>query len=57
MMSENHKNSGNKNAQTGEEPANAHIHMRVTAKEKSAWVKNAQKEGKKLSQWIRDRLT
>jgi len=53
---ESPKNLGNHNAVSGEEPATSQIQMRVTPSEKSAWVKAAQRDGKNLSQWIRDTL-
>jgi hypothetical protein len=36
--------------------ADSHLHIRVTAKQKAGWVKQAQKDGKKLSEWVVARL-
>jgi hypothetical protein len=36
--------------------ADSHLHIRVTAKQKAGWVKKAQKDGKKLSEWVVARL-
>lgn len=52
-----HANTGNKNAmKTDEEKATSTLICRINPKIKAAWVKSAQKEGKKLSQWVTDTL-
>lgn len=38
------------------ERADSHLHIRVTAHKKAGWVKQAQREGKKLSEWVISRL-
>lgn len=43
---------GNTNAQRGAEAATSHIHTRCMPQDKAAWVKSAQKEGLKLTEWI-----
>lgn len=39
-----------------EDRASSHLHIRVTARQKAGWVKRAQVEGKKLSEWVADKL-
>lgn len=46
-----HGNIGNLNA-AGELPLDSHLHIRVNSQAKSAYVKAAQREGLKLSQWV-----
>jgi hypothetical protein len=45
----------NKNAQK-DETASSFLHIRVTQREKSAWVKAAIRSGKKPSAWVSDVL-
>ena len=48
---------GNKfNQKPPGESREAMVVLRVRAEEKSAWVRSAHSCGKKLSDWIRDRL-
>lgn len=48
---------GNQHAAKDEgDGLDAVLHLRVKGSEKNAWVKKAQKEGKKLAEWARDRL-
>jgi len=52
-----HANTGNKNAtKTEEEKATSTLICRINPKIKAKWVKEAQKEGKKLTQWVTDTL-
>jgi hypothetical protein len=44
------------NAQHLDEPKGSYLHIRVTQKQKAAWVKQAQARGMKLSAWVCDRL-
>lgn len=46
-----HGNTGNTNAQ-GEIPADAQLQIRLNSAVKSAYVKQAQREGMKLSPWV-----
>lgn len=46
-----HGNIGNLNA-AGELPLDSHLHIRVNGQAKAAWVKAAQREKLKLSQWV-----
>ena len=48
-----HGNTGNKNASKG---MDSHLNMRCRAADKTAWAKKAQLAGKKLSEWVIDRL-
>lgn len=52
-----HGNAGNTNAQRGDDLATAVLHVRCTPEQKSGWVKRAQSEGMKLSEWVIARLT
>ena len=36
--------------------ADSYLHIRVTARDKSAWVKQAQREGMTLAQWVIKKL-
>lgn len=48
---------GNQNAaKNPDESAKSFLHIRCTAKQKAGWVKSAQRQGKKLSEWVIDRL-
>jgi len=48
-----HHNEGNQHARKDEDDkASAHINGRCKPREKSAWVKQAQREGMKLMPWI-----
>ena len=50
-----HGNIGNLNA-AGELPLDSHLHIRVNGQAKSSWVKAAQREKLKLSQWVTKHL-
>lgn len=50
-----HANLGNLNAQ-GELPADSQLQIRVNSQVKARWVKQAQREGLKLSQWVHKTL-
>lgn len=50
-MKKKHGNTGNKNA-AGEIEKDARITLRCNSEVKSAFVKQAQREGMKLSEWI-----
>lgn len=50
-----HGNLGNLNAQ-GELPADSQLQIRVNSQVKARWVKQAQREGLKLSQWVHKTL-
>jgi hypothetical protein len=43
---------GNTNAQRGDEAATSFIHARCTPHDKAGWVKAAQNENLKLTEWI-----
>jgi hypothetical protein len=43
---------GNNNAQRGTEAATSYIHARCVGSDKAAWVKAAQAENLKLTEWI-----
>lgn len=43
-------------AKNPDEAATSFLHIRCTAKQKAGWVKDAQRQGKKLSEWVIDRL-
>lgn len=43
---------GNTNAQRGTESATSYIHARCTPRDKAAWVKAAQAQNLKLTEWI-----
>lgn len=45
-----HGNTGNKNAK--KKDADSHLNIRVNSHDKAGWVKQAQKEGMKLSEWV-----
>jgi len=38
------------------ERAESHLHIRVNARDKAAWVKQAQRDGVTLAQWVIARL-
>lgn len=44
--------SGNTNAQRGTEAATSYIHARCTPQDKAEWVRAAQAEKLKLTEWI-----
>ena len=46
---------GNTNAQKGDKPADAYLHIRVLPSDKAAWVKYAQGRGG-LSAWVIETL-
>lgn len=46
-----HGNTGNQNAHK-EVTAESHLHIRVTTEDKARWVKTAQHNGMKLSEWV-----
>lgn len=50
-----HGNLGNLNAQ-GALPADSQLQVRVNSQVKARWVKQAQREGMKLSQWVAKHL-
>ena len=50
-----HGNLGNLNAQ-GVLPADSQLQVRVNSQVKARWVKQAQREGLKLSQWVHKTL-
>ena len=50
-----HGNVGNNNS-AKEIKKDSHIHMRVSRQQKAGWVKKAQKNGTKLTEWITSRL-
>ena len=50
-----HGNKGNKNA-VKDETAETQLQCRVKKADKAAWVKMAQTENKKLSEWVKDTL-
>jgi len=54
-MKKVHGNSGNKNASKPTQK-NAQIQLRVLSRKKATYVKQAQRENKKLSAWILDKL-
>lgn len=43
---------GNTNAQISDEAATSFIHARCTSRNKAAWVKAAQAQNLKLTEWI-----
>jgi len=50
-----HPNAGNKHAKK-DDPKTATLYLRVTPDDKNKFVKQAQKDGKKLSAWALDIL-
>lgn len=50
-----HANIGNLNA-AGDLPADSQLQVRVNSQVKARWVKQAQREGLKLSQWVHKKL-
>ena len=38
------------------EASESHLHIRVRAEDKARWVHQAQAEGKKLAEWVKERL-
>ena len=44
-------------AKPADERADSHLQIRVTREQKAGWVKAAQREGKKLSVWVVERLS
>lgn len=59
MKTENEKsgNFGNTNAKKSEaEKASAMLHARVTQEQKNRYVRQAQNEGMKLTEWIKLKL-
>ena len=51
-----HGNQGNTNAQKSEVAATSHLNMRCVQIDKAGWVKAAQKENMKLSEWVNKTL-
>lgn len=47
---------GNDYAQKGDDPATSFLHVRCTPRQKSGWVKAAQRAGLKLTEWVIARL-
>jgi predicted HicB family RNase H-like nuclease len=39
-----------------DERADVYLHIRVRREDKARWVNQAQSEGKKLADWVRERL-
>lgn len=48
--------TGNKNAQRSDEGATSFMHIRLTPSQKASYVKAAQREGKKLTEWVIESL-
>ena len=48
--------AGNTNALKGDAPADSFLHIRVPREKKAAYVRQAQAEGKKLSEWVQEKL-
>jgi len=46
----------NSNGQKPDAPAESFLHIRVTTRDKSAWVRKANAEGLKLSEWVIKKL-
>ena len=44
--------TGNKFNQNGDDPATSFLHARVTPRQKAGWVKAAQLENMKLTEWV-----
>jgi hypothetical protein len=44
------------NAQHGDEQKGLFLHIRVTKEQKAKWVKQAQSQGMKLSDWVLEKL-
>jgi len=47
---------GNKYAQRGDEPREAHLQIRVTRDQKGRWVAASRAKGQKLTQWVSEAL-
>ena len=43
---------GNKFNQKGDDPATSFLHARVTPRQKAGWVRAAQRENMKLTEWV-----
>ncbi len=50
-----HGNTGRRNA-AKDEKAESYLHIRVKTSDKARWVKQAQAEGVKLAEWVRQKL-
>ena len=51
-----HGNTGKRNAALDAEPLSV-VHIKVSRAEKARWVNQAQADGKKLSEWMRGKLS
>lgn len=51
-MTKKHGMTGHQNALKADEPATSVLTVRVTPSDKAQWVKAAQKNGLKLSEWV-----
>lgn len=47
---------GNTNAQKSDEPADSFLHIRIARDKKASYMRQAQSEGKKLSEWVQEKL-
>ena len=47
---------GNRNARKGETADVSYLHVRVERRDKSRWVRKAQRRGLKLAEWVRQAL-
>lgn len=47
-----HGNTGNRNAQKGQDAMSSHLHIRCTPSAKAGWVRAAQRAGLNLSDWV-----
>ena len=52
-MKDIHGNKGNSNAQKHDLPFDSRFNGHCYAKEKAGWVKQANREGLKLTEWMR----
>lgn len=51
-MTKKHGMTGHQNALKADEPASSVLTVRVTPSDKAQWVKAAQRENLKLSEWV-----
>ncbi|HFU2857269.1 TPA: hypothetical protein ACGQ50_000809 [Enterobacter cloacae] len=56
MSKDNNPRKGNTNAQKADAPATSNIHMRVTTDKKVSYVRQANAEGMRLTEWIQKHL-
>lgn len=54
-MTKPHGNTGRRNA-AKDEKLDAHLHIRVSKKDKAQWQAKAQAEGMKLQPWVIEQL-